>query len=130
MYIVHAVLKISLVTNPELFTLTLMLRAGLDLMIMQNVYLSTLGKNLLKPNPRLPSKMEYGWNFRLKGSLAADCSTKAQLEGGRSSRLSFLNFSFFEKTTKICANLCGLLRKAELYLRIEQPFVNIKIVNQ
>ena len=59
MYIVHAVLEISLVTNPELFTLTLMLRAGLDLMIMQNVYLSTLGKNLLKPNPRLPGKMEY-----------------------------------------------------------------------
>ena len=44
-------IKISLVTNPELFTLTLMLRAGLDLMIlMQNVYLSTLGENLLTNN--------------------------------------------------------------------------------
>ena len=47
------VLKISLVTNPELFTLTLMLRAGLDLMIMQNVYLSTLGENLLTHNSPL-----------------------------------------------------------------------------
>ena len=59
------VLKISLVTNPELFTLTLMLRAGLDLMIMQNVYLSTLGENLLTHNSPLtqPSFTREKWNM-------------------------------------------------------------------